>query len=85
MNWLPYAPLGLLVASGLLIMLADAFSKERAELALLTAVSLGAAGAISLTALLRGDGGLAAPEFFEAYLSADSMSQIGRASCRERV
>lgn len=74
MNWLPYAPLGLLVVSGLLIMLADAFSKERAELALLTAVSLGAAGAISLTALIRGDGGLAAPEFFEAYLSADSMS-----------
>ena len=74
MNWLPYAPLGLLVVSGLLIMLTDAFAKERAELAMLTAVSLGAAGAISLTALIRGDGGLGAPEFFEAYLSADAMS-----------
>ncbi|MEM7605903.1 MAG: hypothetical protein AAF411_11160 [Myxococcota bacterium] len=80
MSWLPFIPLAFLVGSGLLIMLADAFTGDRndptkqgAELAILTSVSLFVAGAISLTALVHGDAG-SGPDFIAPYLTADAMA-----------
>ena len=65
------APLLLLVAAGLSIMLVDAFSKDRAGLALTTAMSLFAAAAVSGAVAVRGD--MAAPELITRYLAVDKL------------
>ncbi len=65
------APLLLLVAAGLSIMLIDAFSKDRAGLALTTAMSLFAAATISGAVAVRGDFG--APEQITRYLAIDQL------------
>lgn len=65
------APLLLLVAAGLSIMMADAFSKDRAGLALTTAVSLFAAAAIAGALAVRGD--FSAPEQITRYLAVDKL------------
>ena len=65
------APLLLLVVAGLSIMLVDAFSKDRAGLALTTAMSLFAAAAVSGMVAVRGD--IAAPELITRYLAVDEL------------
>ncbi|MDH4282112.1 MAG: NADH-quinone oxidoreductase subunit N [Myxococcales bacterium] len=66
------SPLLLLVAAGLSIMLVDAFSRERAELALVTAVSLFMGAALAGVLLVRGDVAQA-PEVVTHYLAVDQM------------
>ncbi len=65
------APLLLLVAGGLAIMLLDAFVKERAELAMVTSVTLLVAGAISVAGLVSGFPEAAVPAFVTHYLAVD--------------
>ena len=65
------APLLLLVAVGLSIMMVDAFSKDRAGLALTTAMSLFAAAAVAGAIAVRGD--IAAPEQITRYLAVDRL------------
>lgn len=65
------APLLLLVAVGLSIMLVDAFSKDRSGLALTTAMSLFAAAAISGAVAVRGD--FTAPAQITRYLAVDEL------------
>ena len=66
------SPLLLLVAAGLAIMLVDAFSSERSELALVTAASLFAAAALA-GSMLAGAEVPAAPELVTRYLAVDRM------------
>jgi NADH-quinone oxidoreductase subunit N len=66
------APLLLLVVVGLGIMMVDAFSKQRSELALVTAFSLFMAGAISAVALVT-PGLSVGPEFLTRYLATDRL------------
>ncbi|MBC7172448.1 MAG: NADH-quinone oxidoreductase subunit N, partial [Polyangiaceae bacterium] len=66
------APLLLLAAGGLAIMLLDAFSKERPELALVTSVTLFAAGGIAAAALVKGVPAQAGPEIITRYLAIDA-------------
>ncbi len=66
------SPLLLLVAAGLAIMVVDSFSKERAGLALVTAVSLFAAGAVAAGMLWSGVIP-AAPDFVTRYLAVDRL------------
>ena len=66
------SPLLLLVAAGLAIMLVDAFSSERSELALVTAASLFAAAALA-GSMLVGAEVPAAPELVTRYLAVDRM------------
>ncbi len=73
-SWVPVAPLLLLVGSGLFIMLADAFAKERAELATVTSVALGVSGCISLAALVGGGETPLPPAFLTDYLAVDKMA-----------
>lgn len=65
------APLLLLVAAGLSIMMVDAFSKDRSGLALITAVSLFGAAAVAGALAMRGD--IAAPEQITRYLAVDKL------------
>jgi NADH-quinone oxidoreductase subunit N len=64
------SPLLLLVAAGLSIMLVDAFSEERSELALVTAVSLFLGAALAGAMLVGGDVA-PAPEVVTRYLAVD--------------
>ncbi len=64
------SPLLLLVAAGLAIMLVDAFSEERAELALVTAVSLFVAAGLAGVIMVSGDV-LPAPDIVTRYLAVD--------------
>jgi len=67
------SPLLLLVAAGLSIMLVDAFSEERSELALVTAMSLFVAAA--LAGVMLGSGNLVpAPEVVTRYLAVDRLA-----------
>jgi NADH-quinone oxidoreductase subunit N len=66
------SPLLLLVAAGLAIMLVDAFTKERAELASVTAVSLFVAAALAGTMLASGDVP-PAPDVITRYLAVDQL------------
>lgn len=66
------APLLLLVLVGLGIMMVDAFSKERAELALVTAFSLFMAAAISAVVLVDSDL-YTSPDFVTRYLATDKL------------
>ena len=67
------SPLLLLVAAGLAIMLVDAFTKERAELASVTAVSLFVAAALAGTMLASGN--IApAPDVITRYLAVDQLA-----------
>jgi len=66
------SPLLLLVAAGLAIMLVDAFTKERAELALVTAVSLFVGAALAGAMLVSVD--IApAPDVVTRYLAVDRL------------
>jgi NADH-quinone oxidoreductase subunit N len=65
------APLLLLVAAGLSIMMVDAFSKDRSGLALITAMSLFAAAAVAGAIAVRGD--IVAPEQIARYLAVDKL------------
>lgn len=73
-SWILVSPLLLLVGSGLFIMLADAFAKERAELATVTSVALGVSGCISLAVLLSGGEPEAPEAFLTSYLAVDKMA-----------
>jgi NADH-quinone oxidoreductase subunit N len=66
------SPLLLLVAAGLAIMLVDAFTKERAELALVTAVSLFVSAALAGAMLVSADVA-AAPDVVTRYLAVDRL------------
>jgi NADH-quinone oxidoreductase subunit N len=66
------SPLLLLVGAGLAIMLVDAFSTERSELALVTAASLFAGAALAGSMLASGDLP-AAPELVTRYLAVDRL------------
>ncbi|MBW2191232.1 MAG: NADH-quinone oxidoreductase subunit N [Deltaproteobacteria bacterium] len=67
------SPLLLLVAAGLAIMLVDAFTKERAELASVTAVSLFVAAALAGTMLASGNVA-PAPDVITRYLAVDQLA-----------
>ncbi|NOQ83457.1 MAG: NADH-quinone oxidoreductase subunit NuoN [Myxococcales bacterium] len=67
------SPLLLLVAAGLAIMLVDAFTKERAELASVTAVSLFVAAALAGTMLDSGNVA-PAPDVITRYLAVDQLA-----------
>ncbi|MFO0692033.1 MAG: NADH-quinone oxidoreductase subunit N [Polyangiales bacterium] len=71
--FLPFAPIVLLVVGGLAIMVLDAFAKDRAELALVTAVTLLVALAVSATALVSGASDTELPETVVRYLAADRL------------
>ncbi|MBX3250116.1 MAG: NADH-quinone oxidoreductase subunit N [Myxococcales bacterium] len=73
-DWLSIVPLLLVATSGLFIMLADAFSKEKAELALVTAVSLGTAGLVAVGLLASGSALPPLPEVLGSYLAVDELS-----------
>jgi NADH-quinone oxidoreductase subunit N len=66
------SPLLLLVAAGLAIMLVDAFTKERAELALVTAISLFVGAALAGAMLVSVDVA-AAPDVVTRYLAVDRL------------
>ena len=66
------SPLLLLVAAGLAIMLVDAFTKERAELALVTAVSLFVGAALAGAMLVSVDVA-PAPDVVTRYLAVDRL------------
>ena len=66
------SPLLLLVGAGLAIMMVDAFSKERSELALVTAASLFAGAALAGSMLVGGEVP-AAPELLTRYLAVDRL------------
>ena len=66
------SPLLLLVVAGLSIMLIDAFTEDRAELAVVTAVSLFVAAAVA-GALLTGGELAAAPDLVTRYLAVDRL------------
>ncbi len=66
------SPLLLLVAAGLAIMLVDAFTKERAELALVTAVSLFVGAALAGAMLVSVDVA-PAPDVITRYLAVDRL------------
>jgi NADH-quinone oxidoreductase subunit N len=66
------SPLLLLIAAGLAIMLVDAFTDERAELASVTAVSLFFAAALAGVLLVSGDGA-PAPDVITRYLAVDQL------------
>jgi len=66
------SPLLLLVVAGLSIMLVDAFSEERTELPLVTAISFFAAAALAGAMLVSGYAA-AAPELVTRYLAVDQM------------
>jgi NADH-quinone oxidoreductase subunit N len=66
------SPLLLLVAAGLSIMVIDAFSRDRAELAVVTAVSLFVAAALA-GAMLVSDELAGAPEAVTRYLAVDRL------------
>jgi NADH-quinone oxidoreductase subunit N len=66
------SPLLLLVVAGLSIMVIDAFTRERAELALVTAVSLFVAAGVA-GALLVSDSVPAAPEVVTRYIAVDRL------------
>jgi NADH-quinone oxidoreductase subunit N len=66
------SPLLFLVAAGLAIMLVDAFTQERAELATVTAVSLFVAAALAGTLLVSPDVA-PAPEIITRYLAVDKL------------
>jgi NADH-quinone oxidoreductase subunit N len=66
------SPLILLVASGLAIMMVDAFSRERSELALVTSASL-FAGAALAGSLLVGAEAPVAPDVITRYLAVDRL------------
>ena len=66
------SPLLLLVAAGLSIMLIDAFTKDRAELAVVTSVSLFVAALVA-GVLLTGGEVPAAPELVTRYLAVDRL------------
>jgi len=68
------APLLLVLVGGLLIMLVDAFTKERAELATVTAFTLAFAGGISFFALGAGWEATEVPEFISKFLATDKLS-----------
>ena len=55
-------------------MMVDAFAKERAELGMVTAVSLAAAGGISLALLMREGGMTALPPEIGNFLAVDKMA-----------
>ncbi len=67
------APLLLVLVGGLLIMLLDAFAKERAELALVTTVTLLAACGIAAAALVKGIPADGAPELVRRYVAVDGV------------
>ena len=69
---LPIAPLLLVAAGGLAVMMLDAFARERAELALVTAMTLGVTAAVSMSGLAQGMDVSEAPEFVTRYLAVDS-------------
>ncbi|MEO0323326.1 MAG: NADH-quinone oxidoreductase subunit N [Myxococcota bacterium] len=71
--WIGVAPLLLLLGGGLLIMLADAFAKERAELATTATVTLTLSGAISFYVLLMDPVVAPAPELVTRYLAVDKL------------
>ena len=66
------SPLLLLVAAGLAIMLVDAFTDERSELAVVTAVSLFVGAALAGAMLVSGDVA-PAPEVITRYLAIDRL------------
>jgi NADH-quinone oxidoreductase subunit N len=66
------SPLLLLIVAGLSIMLVDAFSEERAELPLVTAVSLFAAAGLA-GAMLVSDNAATAPDLVTRYLAVDRL------------
>ncbi len=66
------SPLLLLVLAGLSIMLIDAFTKDRSELAVVTAASLFMAAALA-GALLVGDELTAAPDLVTRYIAVDRL------------
>lgn len=66
------APLLLLVVAGLSIMVVDAFTRERTELALVTAASLFVAAAVA-GVLLVSDGVPASPELVTRYIAVDRL------------
>ncbi len=68
------APLLLLLGGGLLIMLLDAFAKERAELALVTSVTLLASAGVAAAALVKGIPAAGAPEIVTRYLAVDGVA-----------
>lgn len=70
-DFLGVAPLLLLVAAGLAIMLLDAFTKGRPGLALMTAISLFAAAALSAAITAYGD--VPEPALITRYLAVDKL------------
>lgn len=66
------SPLLLLVAAGLSVMIIDAFSRDRTELAVVTALSLFVAAALA-GAMMVGDELAAAPEPVTRYLAVDRL------------
>jgi NADH-quinone oxidoreductase subunit N len=71
-SFMGVSPLLLLVAAGLAIMLVDAFTSERSELALVTASSLFVGAALAGAMLVGGDVA-PAPEVVTRYLAVDEL------------
>ncbi len=71
--WIAISPLLLLVFGGLLVMLADAFSKERTDIATVTAATLFLSGGVSLFALVSGKDPVDVPEVFDLFLATDRL------------
>lgn len=72
-GWLLISPLLLLAVAGLAIMLVDALSKTKAELAGVTTVALTVAGAISAAALVGDASAADVPEVVTRYLAVDEL------------
>ncbi len=70
-DWLFVAPLLILGLGSILMMLVDAFAKEKSELAILSSITMGVAGMISASALLSGAEAADAPEMVTRFLAVD--------------
>jgi NADH-quinone oxidoreductase subunit N len=77
--WLPLLPLLVVGLGGFAVMLVDAFTSDKSELATLSAVILFAAAGIA-GMLALGDRSLAAHEIVTAYVSVDRMAQFFNAT-----
>ena len=78
-TWIALSPLLMVAGGGLALMLVDAFTRDKAELATLAAVVLMGAGALSIGLVLSGRS-LVVAEPFAPFLIADGLSQLFNAT-----
>jgi NADH-quinone oxidoreductase subunit N len=78
-TWLPLLPLLIVAIGGFVLMLVDAFTRDKSELATLSAVILFAAAGISAM-LAIGNHSLTSHEVVTAYLAVDRMAQFFNAT-----